>query len=70
MDNAVMESTGAYMDSERHSQRTIEDLKERRRRAAEQVRYLLHELEAAEVEFEEATRELQKALDRDPEAAA
>ena len=58
------------MESERHSQPTIDELKDRRRQTAEQVRYLLHELESAELEFERATRELQQALEKDPEAAA
>ncbi len=56
------------MESERHSQATIEELKLRRREAAEQLRYLLHELETAEREFERVTRELQRAL-KDSDAA-
>lgn len=45
-------------NSERHSQECIEILKDKRRRAAERVRQLLEELEAAEREFNAATREV------------
>jgi hypothetical protein len=49
--------------NERRMRPTIEDLRQRRRQAAEQLRYLLHELEAAEREFEQATRDLKLAAE-------
>lgn len=40
----------------------LEELKQRRREAAERVRCLLHELSRAELEFECASAELSDAL--------
>ena len=51
--------------SEPSAQPPLEELRRRRREAAERVRYILHELEAAEFEFERATQELQDALERE-----
>jgi hypothetical protein len=50
--------------NERRSRPTIDDLRDRRRQAAAQLRYVLQELETAEREFERATRELQMAMEK------
>ena len=57
------------MQHEQHSQPTLDELKRRRREAAERVRYILHELEAAEREFNRATQALREAFGKDYDAA-
>lgn len=47
--------------SERHSLEDIQILEDKRRKAAERVRRLLEELEAAEREFDAATRKVDDA---------
>ncbi len=49
--------------------RTLDTLRQRRREAADRVRQLLNKLEAAELDFERATRKLQEAIENDSEAA-
>lgn len=46
-------------------QLTIEEFRQRKREAAEQVRYILRELEMAEREFDHASHALQDALGSD-----
>jgi hypothetical protein len=58
-------------DRERHSpSKNLEEIKNKRRIAADRVRHLLQELEVAEREFAAATEELTRALDAAGRAAA
>jgi hypothetical protein len=58
-------------DRERHSpSKNLEEIKNKRRIAADRVRHLLQELEVAEREFAAATEELARALDAAGRAAA
>ncbi len=51
------------------SQTSIDTLRQRQLEAANRVRRQLNELEAAELDFERATRKLQEAIQNDTEAA-
>ena len=54
------------MESREHySHPILDELKQRRREAADRVRCILRELEVAEIEFERATQALQDALECD-----
>lgn len=49
-------------DRERHSPSNLDELKNKRRIAADRVRHLLQELEVAEREFATATEDLARAM--------
>lgn len=57
-------------DSERYSPKELEQMKQRRRVAAERVRRILQELEDAEREFAAATDDLNRVLASRPRDAA